>query len=167
MAWTYAPTQHMVKSLYYFSSNSNKFFTSALKFFVFNSIHFCFSLNSSKRFHIHCFDVSTDYCSSIYINFIAIVLILCECRCVVLGAYQVRGDLHEHCHADMTLESVLRAVLAIVNILLHFWIHLMKLCHDYFSYLAVYYRPLVFNLFFRVPPDIISLQLCTPKVVGV
>jgi hypothetical protein len=24
----------------------------------------------------------------------------------------------------------------------------------------------VFNLFVRVPPDIISLQLCTPKVVG-
>jgi hypothetical protein len=25
----------------------------------------------------------------------------------------------------------------------------------------------VFNLFARVPPDVISLRLCTPKVVGV
>jgi hypothetical protein len=32
---------------------------------------------------------------------------------------------------------------------------------------VIWFKTVVFKLFFvRVPPDIISLQLCTPKVVG-
>jgi hypothetical protein len=35
------------------------------------------------------------------------------------------------------------------------------------DYIVIHSRTVVFNFFVRVPPDIISLQLCTPKVIGV
>jgi hypothetical protein len=61
------------------------------KIIVSNSIYFCFSLNTSKISHVCCLDVALfstdDYCS--LIKSVTVVLILCECRCVVLGACHV------------------------------------------------------------------------------